>query len=72
MSAIVYLAHTTSVRQLTVVGSADEVSLLADAQLSHTLVPTLNDTADTDLGDEGGSTVSGRVKLGAIEEGSDV
>jgi hypothetical protein len=56
----------------TVVGSADQVGLLANRELRHTLVPTLDDAADADLGDERLSAVAGRVELGAVEEGADV
>ena len=56
----------------TVVGRADQVGLLANRQLRHTLVPALDDAADTDLGDERLSAVAGRVELRAVEEGAGV
>ena len=57
---------------VSVVGRADQVGLLAEGELRDTLVPTLNDASDTDLGDERRSTVAGRVELGSVLEGSDV
>ena len=57
---------------VSVVGRADQVGLLAEGELRDTLVPTLDDAANTDLGDERRSTVAGRVELGSVLEGSDV
>lgn len=47
-------------------------NLLAEGELRNTLVPTLDDAADADLGLEGVLTVTGRVELGAVQEGSNV
>lgn len=48
------------------------VRLLTEGQLRDSLVPALDDTSDTDLGDKRVSSVSGRVELVAVEEGPDV
>jgi hypothetical protein len=47
-------------------------NLLANGELGNTLIPTLDDAADTDLGLEGVLTVTGRVELGAVQESSNV
>jgi hypothetical protein len=52
-------------------GSGED-GLLADRELGDTLVPALDDLADTDGAREGGSAVARRVELGAVEEGADV
>lgn len=52
--------------------SADQVSLLANTELRNTLIPTLDNTADTNARRKGGATVARAVELGAVGEGSNV
>ena len=50
----------------TVVGRADKLGLLSEGELRNTLIPTSDNSTDTDGGDERLSSVSRRVELGAV------
>lgn len=52
--------------------SADQVSLLANTELRNTLIPALDDTADTNARHKGGATFARAVEFGAVGEGSNV
>lgn len=52
--------------------SSGQDGLLAERELGNTLVPALDDLADTDGALEGRAAVARRVELGAVGEGADV
>lgn len=52
--------------------SADQVSLLANTELGNTLIPALDNTANTNFRHKGAAAIARAVEFGAVGEGSNV